>query len=415
MSPHNKILLAGALVFLCALAAPARGEDAGREIIIKFKPGFAEPAKTALGKACGGSELRTFYRDHFRVLTLPAGANMQSVLAVLSRHPSIVYAEPNYRVRAFSTPDDERYPQQWNFRLINMEAAWNTSTGSGVTVAVLDSGISPYGTDGFGGRLLDGYNAFLNIQSRWQDFHSHGTHVAGTIGQETNNDKIGVAGIAYGAWLLPVKVLNRSGYGSNATLAAGIRWAADNGADIINMSLGSASGGRALKEAVEYAYERGVVIVAASGNDASADTLTAVSYPAAYEQVIAVGAVDSMKKRAFYSNGGPSLALVAPGGSPDDFNADGAADAVLQETFQLHLGFVRFDIGWGYYSMMGTSMASPHVAGVAALIKSVHPDWGPDEIRQALTDTAVDLGDPGRDDAFGYGLIDAAAALAYTP
>ena len=286
----------------------------GAKSSLNSSPALLKRQKPPWRKACGGRGLRTFYRDHFRVLTLPAGANMQAVLAVLSRHPSIVYAEPNYRVRAFSTPDDERYPQQWNFHLINMEAAWNTSTGDGVTVAVLDSGISPYGTDGFGDRLLEGYNAFLNIKSRWQDFHSHGTHVAGTIGQETNNGT-GVAGIAYGAWLLPVKVLNRYGYGSNATLAAGIRWAADNGADIINMSLGSSRGGRALQEAVQYAYDNGVVIVAASGNDASADTLTPVSYPAAYEHVIAVGAVDSMKNRAYYSNGGSELALVAPGGS----------------------------------------------------------------------------------------------------
>jgi serine protease len=114
-----------------------------------------------------------------------------------------------------------------------------------------------------------------------------------------------------------------------------------------------------------------------------------------------------MKNRAYYSNGGEELALVAPGGSRDA--------AVLQETFQPHLGFVRFDIGWDYYFMMGTSMASPHVAGVAALIKSLHPEWGPDDIRQALTATAADLGNPGRDDAFGYGLLDAAAALAYKP
>ncbi len=386
-----------------------------REIIIKFRPGIAETAKTALAKTCGSRELRTFYRDHFRVLTLPAGAPMKAVLALLARHPSIMYAEPNYRVRAFSTPNDESYPLQWNFQLINMEAAWDTSTGDGVTVAVLDSGISPYGDDGFGDRLLEGYNAFLNRETRWQDFHSHGTHVAGTIGQQTNNDGIGVAGIAHSAWILPVKALNRYGYGSNATLAAGIRWAVDNGADIINMSLGSSRGGRALQEAVEYADQHGVVLVAATGNDASADNLTPVSYPAAYEQVIAVGAVDAMKNRAYYSNGGDKLDLVAPGGSPDDFNEDGYSDAVMQETFKLYAGYLRRALDWGLYSMMGTSMASPHVAGVAALIKSLHPDWGPDEIRQALIDTAEDLGDPGRDDAFGYGLLDAAAALAYTP
>jgi serine protease len=412
MSLLHKILLTAVLLFLSSLTPAARAEENAREIIIKFKPGIAEQAKTTLGKTCGGQQLRTFYRDHFRVLKLPVGADLKRVIDVLASNPDVVYAEPNYPVHAFTIPNDADYPDQWNFQLINMETAWNTSTGEGVTVAVLDTGVSPYGTDGFGDRLLDGYNAFLNIQSRWQDFHSHGTHVAGTIGQQTGNTA-GVAGIAYNAWILPVKVLNRYGFGSNATLAAGIRWATDHGAQIINMSLGSSRGGRALQEAVNYADEHGVVIVAASGNDASADSLTPVSYPAAYEQVIAVGAIDATGSRAFYSNGGPELDLVAPGGSRDDFNADGTSDTILQETFTLHFGFTRFAVGWGFYSMMGTSMASPHVAGVAALIKSIHRDWGPDEIRQALTDTAVDLGDPGRDDFYGHGLIDAAAAVAY--
>ncbi len=412
MSLFKKILLTATFLCICACISDVRAEETIREIIIKFKPGIAEQAKTALGKACGGHELRTFYRDHFRVLTLPAGADHRPIIDMLARSPSVIYAEPNHTMRAFTIPNDPDYHYQWNFQLINMEKAWDTSTGEEATVAVLDTGVSPYGQDGFGGRLLKGYNAFLNIKSRWQDFHSHGTHVAGTIGQQTGNGT-GVAGIAYNAKILPVKVLNRFGSGSNATVAAGIRWATDNGADIINMSLGSSWGSRALQEAVNYAYEHNVLIIAASGNDASTDAIAPVSYPAAYDHVVAVGAVDANSQRAFYSNGGPELALVAPGGSGDDFNGDGYADAILQETFKLYFGFVRFDIDWKYYSMMGTSMASPHVAGVAALIKSLHPDWGPDEIRQALTDTAVDLGDPGRDDAYGHGLVDAAAAVAY--
>ena len=240
---------------------------------------------------------------------------MQALLALLARHPSIVYAEPNYTVRAFSTPNDESYPQQWNFQLINMEAAWDTSTGDGVTVAVLDSGISPYGNDGFGDRLLEGYNAFLNIKSRWQDFHSHGTHVAGTIGQETNNGT-GVAGIAYSAWMLPVKVLNR--YGLRLKCHAGRRHSLGRrqwcGYHQHEPWRAQRADGRCRKP-LSMPMNKGLFIVAASGNDASADTLTPVSYPAAYEQVIAVGAVDSMKNRAYYSNGGPELALVAPGGS----------------------------------------------------------------------------------------------------
>ena len=412
MSLCKKILLTAALLCICAFTAAARADETPQEIIIKFRPGIAERAKTALRKTCGGSNFLTFYRDHFRVLQLPPGADLKRVIGILARSPHVVYAEPNHTVRAFSIPNDEYYPYQWNFQAINMEKAWDTSTGKGVTVAVVDSGVNPYGSDGFGDRLLDGYNAFFNIESWWEDFHSHGTHVAGTIGQQTGNGT-GVAGIAYNAKILPVKVLNRFGFGSNAALAAGIRWATDQGAQIINMSLGDPWGSLTVREAVDYAYEHGVVMVAASGNDASQADLVSIRYPAAYDHVIAVGAVNALNNRAYYSNGGPELALVAPGGSADDLNADGYSDDIVQETFSKYLGFTSFALGWGFYYMRGTSMASPHVAGVAALVKSLHPDWGPDEIRQALTDTALDLGDPGRDDAYGYGLVDAAAAVAY--
>lgn len=405
-------LSAAAAVLSLFIASAVRADDPEREIIIKFKPGIAEQEKTALGESFQAEELRPFYRDHFRVLRLPAAAGRRRILKLLEQHPAVAYAEPNRLVRAFGPPvqhpNDEHFDKQWNFQLIGIEQAWEHSTGEDVTVAVLDTGISPYGQDGFGSRLQKGYNAFVNFPGAAWDFHCHGTHVAGTIGQETNNDGIGTAGIAFSAQLLPVKVLNRFGYGSNATLAAGLRWAADNGADIINMSLGSPWGGRALEEAIQNASAMGIVIVAASGNEAGP-----VSYPAAYKQVIAVGAVDSAKQRTFYSNGGPELDLVAPGGSSEDLNGDGQPDAIMQETFKLHSGFAFFDIGWNYYPLMGTSMASPHVAGVAALIKSRHPDWSADEIRQALTATAEDLGSAGPDEDYGYGLVNAAAALEY--
>ncbi len=407
----KRSLFAAAIAFIF-VGPPAAWADVGRELIIKFKPGIAEQVKAGLAQKHGAVETRIFYRDRFRVLRLPALASRPAVLAALARHPAIDYVEPNRMLRAFFIPNDEYYAYQWHLDLINMEDAWDMSTGSGAVVAVIDSGVSSRGADGFGSRLLSGYNGFINKTARWHDANFHGTHVAGTIAQETNNGA-GVAGVAFNAQILPVKVLNRLGFGTSAAVAAGIRWAADNGAQVINLSLGDTQSSQTLKEAITYAYDNDVVIVAASGNYSDTYDLSPVAYPAAYDEVIAVGAVDARGERVYYSNGGPELELVAPGGSSRDDTGDGKSDGVLQETFRQYLGFSWFSFGWGYYYAQGTSMASPHVAGVAALIRSLHPDWGAEEVRLALTDTATDLGTAGRDDQYGYGLVDAAAAVAY--
>ncbi len=287
--------------------------------------------------------------------------------------------------------------------LLIMPDAWDVTAGENVTVAVIDSGVNPFGRDSFGERLLPGYNAIFRIPGGI-DFANHGTHVAGTIGQETNN-RTGVAGIAYRANILPVTaLLALTGSGLDSWIIDGIMWATDQGADIINMSLGGSLPSKAMEDAVNYAYERGVTVVASSGNDGDND----VAFPAAYENCIAVGAVRFDKTVTSYSNRGSALDLVAPGGDMDaDQNHDGEPDCILQETFWW------FGINWGYWWFAGTSMASPHVAGVAALIKAVHPEFGPDEIRMVLEDTAEDLGEPGWDQTYGYGLIDASAAVSY--
>ena len=388
-------------------------ECAAQEIIVKFKPApVQESRKLSLLKILGAKSIHGTYKDVFKIIDVPEGS-MKTIIQALQKNPDIEYAEPNHTVKAFSIPNDEYYSFQWNFSIINLEKAWDYSTGEDITVAVLDSGINSHGRDGFGLRLLNGYNALISRESRWEDFNFHGTHVAGTIGQETNNGT-GVAGIAFHAHLLPVKVLNRMGFGTIASVASGIRWATDHGADIINMSLGDSEGAQTLLEAIDYAYGKGVLLVAASGNDSSAAELNPVSYPAAYDHVLAVGAVDYTSSRSFYSNGGPELDVVAPGGDlENDVNSDGYADGVLQETFVEYLGFSGFAIDWNYRYLQGTSMAAPHVTGVAALIKSLHPAWGPDEITEALIQTAKDLGPAGKDDQYGYGLIDASAAVVY--
>lgn len=349
----------------------------------------------------------------FRVVKIPEGRVKEKVREY-SRRPDVVYAEPNYYAQAFTS--DPYYGYQWNFGGpasggIGMDQAWPISTGTGAIVAIVDTGIAyeNYGTyakapDLANTRFVQGYD-FVNNDTHANDDNSHGTHVAGTVAQSTDNG-IGVAGVAYDASLMPVKVLNKSGSGTYAAIALGIRYAADNGAKVINMSLGGTAGSTTLESALAYAYGKGVTIVAAAGNDGTGT----ISYPAAYDKyVIAVGATRYDKALAAYSNYGQSLDLVAPGGDTSvDQNGDGYGDGILQNTFNPS---TKVPTAFGYYFFQGTSMATPHVAGVAALVIAHGNAVTPDQVRSALQESALDLGSAGWDSTYGYGLLDAAAAL----
>lgn len=349
----------------------------------------------------------------FKRVGLAPNEDVRATLGRLRKRADVVYAEPNYIAYAFMVPNDPYYsPYQWNLKQINMEAAWDISQGENVIVAIVDTGIAYenyyyyYRAPDLGGTsFVPGYD-FVYNDTHANDDEGHGTHVAGTIAQSTNNSS-GVAGVAFRASLMPVKVLNRYGSGTYADVAEGIRWAADHGAKVINLSLGGPSPATYLEEAVAYAYNKGVTVVAAAGNDGRGS----VSYPAAYDNyVIAVGAVRYDKNRAYYSNYGSSLDIVAPGGDTRvDQNGDGYSDGILQQTFGR-----RYN-DWGYYFYQGTSMATPHVAGVAALLIANNSANSPDEVRSALETTAEDLGASGRDNYYGHGLVNASAALGTTP
>jgi serine protease len=371
------------------------------QILVTFKDDVSDSLKDQIHKSLGALRTRKSYGNFYHVVTVTEGTVNEMVRAY-AHNPSVKYAEPDYFRFIYFTPNDEFYSFQWNFPQINLPSAWNTSTGSGVIAAVVDTGVNPNGGDDFGGRLIQGHNFVRNTEDSTDD-NGHGTHVAGTIGEETNN-LTGCAGVAFNASILPVKVLNRRGVGYSSNINDGIRWAADNGADVINLSLGSSTSSQTEEDAINYAYNKGVVICAASGNDGE-DT---VGYPAAYENCIAVGATRYDKQLAPYSNTGVALDVVAPGGDISvDQNHDDNPDGILQETFTRFL----FRYYWDYYYFQGTSMASPHVAGVAALVISIHPTYTPAQVRNAIQSSAQDLGDPGWDPEFGWGLIDANAAL----
>lgn len=308
--------------------------------------------------------------------------------------------------------DDPLYPFQWHLDQIRIEDAWTVSRGRDVVVAVVDTGVA-YGdsADGrfvqvrdlAGTRFVPGYD-FVDDNDRPYDEHGHGTHVAGTIAQTTNNG-YGVAGVAPDAIIMPIRVLDAQGRGRTGDIADAIRWAADNGAHVINLSLGGPLPSRVLSNAVAYAHRKGVVVIAAAGNSGSSRP----GYPAAYSHVIGVAATQYDRTTTFYSNWGKPVDIAAPGGNTRvDQNGDGRPDGVLQETIVLGTPTEHEFAGY-----MGTSMASPHVAGVAALIRATGVTH-PDRIEAALLATASrDV--PSYDaERYGAGLLDAAAAVRHT-
>jgi serine protease len=314
---------------------------------------------------------------------------------------------PEVEERGF--PNDPKYKLQWHLDQIHMGSAWKGAQGDGVIVAVIDTGVAKV-PDLEKTELVAGYNFVSNSPDATDD-HGHGTHVAGTIAQSTNNG-IGVAGIAFHAKIMPIKVLSARGSGSVSGIAEGIRFAADHGAKVINMSLGGPMASQVLAKAVKYAHDKGVTVVCAAGNDGRGK----VSYPAAYPGAIAVAATQFDETTTFYSNWGHEIDVAAPGGNTRvDQNGDGFPDGVLQNTV-VPGDTSRSD----YLFFMGTSMASPHVAGVAALIVS-QGTTDPDAVEKVLKESArppkgsADLrGLRGPENRYGAGILDAAQAVKKT-
>ncbi|MBV6625428.1 MAG: peptidase S8 [Rivularia sp. (in: Bacteria)] len=285
--------------------------------------------------------------------------------------------------------NDPLYAQQWHLHNINVEGAWDKNRGKGITVAVIDTGVTKV-RDLVETEFVKGYD-FVNDRENASDDNGHGTHVAGTIAQATNNS-YGVAGVAYEARLMPLKVLSDYGGGTIADIAEAIKFAADNGADVINMSLGGGGESQLMKDAINYAHSKGVVIIAAAGNE----NQNAASYPARYPNVFAVSALGPDGQKAPYSNYGAGVDISAPGGSD--------AGKVLQATVDMDSKGEEVFLG-----LQGTSMASPHVAGVAALVKAAGVEE-PEEIVKVLAKSARVIQDDGLN-YYGAGQLNAEAAV----
>lgn len=362
----------------------SRPEYVPGEIILKLKgasTAFRDAARTLSGQqvstAAPVSELRVWR------VKVDAGHELER-LEALRKLPDVEYAELNYIAYAQETPNDPYYSLQWGLDKINAPAAWDVTHGSSsLIIAIVDTGIDGTHPD-LSARVLAGYN-FVSSEPipahTNSDDNGHGTHVAGIASAVTNNG-LGVAGMAWEARMMPVKVLDPGGYGSYLGVAQGIKYAADKGAKIINLSLGGPADSITLKDGVDYAYSKGCLLVAAAGNGGT----TPLLYPAQYANVMGVGNTDWYDQR-YSSNYGDGLSVMAPGTSI----------------------YSTVPGSYGYKS--GTSMSTPFVSGLAALVWSACSDMLRDEVRQLIEQNAVDLGVPGWDVNYGYGRIDAGATL----
>jgi subtilisin family serine protease len=379
--------------------ASAKAEYVPGQLIIKFAEGVTTSQRGALLRAQGLSLREHDARLNVSVANVPAGRELEYARQ-LTASPNVRYAEPMYLLRAHRVPDDTYYASfQWNLPHISLPAAWDLTTGNSlVAVAVLDTGVQGSHPDLLG-QTVAGYD-YINMDADPSDDQGHGTHVSGIIAAASDNS-YGVAGVAWATKIMPVKVLDSSGTGTNQQVANGIYFAVDAGARIINMSLGGTSYSSLIADAVNYAYAHNVAVVASAGNEYEEGNPT--EYPAALPHVLAVGAVGNLNEHASYSNTGAYLDIAAPGGNASS-SSDPNPNHWIQSTYLTTSGYE-------YASMTGTSQAAPHVAGVLALMKGVNLALSVDQLYDLVTSTALNLGAPGWDETFGWGLVNAYAAV----
>jgi serine protease len=397
-------------------------------VLVKLADGTPESSLHALVTKVGGRSVSRRPFANFVVMTIDSDRDVVTAAQEIAAQPGVVYAEPEWRRYPTYTPNDPLYHLQWNFQKLDMERTWDINRGgqSSIVVAVIDSGVA-YTAKGptqpapdLQGTSFVSPHDFIWDDDTPVDLDGHGTHVTGTIAQRTGND-LGVAGMAFNVAIMPVKVLSgpwdeilgAPNVGTSATLAEALRYAADNGAKVINLSLGGEGGSDAERDAINYAISKGAVVLAAAGNEGEIGSPE--SFPAGYateiQGLIAVAALDFNLQRSPYSNSNDYVEIAAPGGNvAADLNDDGFVDGVLQQTldpFSVEQGiFDHFD----YFFFEGTSMATPHVAGLAALLIS-QGVTDPKAVEAVIERFATDIGPSGRDNDTGFGVINPRATI----
>ena len=381
------------------------------QVLVRFKPNVSTQLVSAALAAYETQEIKRIPRLNLYRVKIPEWASVEEMARAMSRNPDVLYAGPNYIARIMTTPNDPLFRYQYALNNtgqdigapgspsgkakadIRATAGWEETKGAAETViAVLDSGVD-FDHPDIKNKVVSRGRDIANDDSDATDDNGHGTYVAGIAAADTNNDE-GIAGVAWNCRILPVKVTDSEGSAWYDDLIDGILWAADNGAQVINMSLGGDAADDSLRDALRYAYEKGVVIAASAGNDN-----TAVFYPAAYDAYcLAVAATDYDDLRTSYSCFGPEVDVAAPG------------EAVLSLVPTWYWGPDYLPYAFGY----GTSASAPHVAGLAALLKGLKPWLTPGEIMDVIRFSSDDVNSgehSGRDDDIGYGRINLEKAL----
>lgn len=406
----KRIIRAGfALLLVLSIARPTQArQSAHTHLLIKLSTeAWIEPSRA----------LSHYSLEQWTPLLVPGWVRVTlpplrqtHLIAAMAEDPNVLALETDLQVQTAITPNDTGWPQQWGPQKVRAPAAWDSTTGDrSVIVAVLDTGadlghsdlagqfwVNPHEIPGNG--LDDDGNGKIDDINGWRfshdaddapyesndvnDDHGHGTHVAGIISARGNNGQ-GIAGMAWGCQLMLVKILDNKGNGYNSEVANGLVYATDNGARLANLSLGGPDPSQIMEDALNYANTHGTLVVAAAGNSGSA-----VLYPAAYPSVVAVAATDQNDQRLSFSCHGPEIDLAAPG-------------SLIYSTCR----------GNRYCYKSGTSMAAPHVAGLAALLRSQYPSETTEQIRQRLRSSAQDVHSPGWDEYTGWGRIDGLNAL----
>jgi thermitase len=376
---------------------PAQGTVPG-ELVVRFRPGVNAQASQMTMQQFGLTRIQSIGRPGMGIelVKVRPGVNAAQTLQTLRSHPSVQYAEPNYivsippelagapllRSEPVAYPNDPMFAQQYAHRVSNSLKGWEVTQGSErVVIAVVDTGVDLKHPDLIA-KMVPGQD-MVDGDDQAFDGHGHGTHCAGIAAAATHN-QVGVAGFAPAAKIMPIRVLGDNGSGTSADVANGVIWAADNGAQVISMSLGSRSDAQVKAEAIQYALSKDAVVVAAMGNSSREEK----SFPAATPGVIAVGATDVADKRANFSQYGSWISVSAPGVN-------------ILSTFPTSGPSSRKDYG----SISGTSMATPAVAGAVALIRSQNPGLKVAQVRAQLEQGTDDLGDPGFDKYYGHGRI----------
>ncbi|HQE92639.1 MAG TPA: S8 family serine peptidase [Anaerolineae bacterium] len=421
--PHRFILTLFLIISVLITAKPAPtdaarpqaaapGEFKPGEILARFISG-ARPMTTQLTlEQYGVTTIRSLYHSDVQLLRVPEGREVE-IAAALNADPGVVYAEPNYRYQAFdAVPNDPAYSKQWAHTVIQSPGAWGITTGSSdIIIAIIDSGVDTSHPD-LAGKLVTGHD-FVEDDNTPSDANGHGTHVAGIAAAVTNNS-VGVAGMSWGARIMPVRVLDNTGSGYNSDIVDGITWAYQNGAKIINLSLGGKDFSQTMQNAINAAHAAGSLIVAAMGNcrniSTACPTANPTMYPAAFDNVMAVAATDNSDTYAYYSQYGAHCDIAAPGGELSGLGDPNGIYSTMP-TYAVYLTtYYGYQNQYDY--LQGTSQATPYVSGLAALVWSMNPALTPDGVQSLIEQTADDPGLAGKDQDYGWGRINAYAALA---